>query len=223
VGYFIVLEARKGIEIACRNLTRCVYCHTNFFMATYKLLNSGVGLRMSYRRKAVRGGLIVISLALSGCITTFSDVTSGDAATMHFSNGTYRKMSLFIYDDAAECMGRRVLKPLLGPGEERKLVVPANRELALTFANSLDYHTRCNGTFSFTPLAGKTYEIQTRLESDQCTQYQVLERADGEGRSGAVHPVTVHLRKWKHPVMEASPSCEPGVLPTTSADTPGNN
>lgn len=168
-----------------------------------------LNMRLSYRIKTALGGLIVIPFALSACGTFYSDVTSGDASTVLFSNGTGEKMTLIIYDDATECTGRRVSKPPVSPGEERKLIVTANRELALTFAHRGNPVTSCNATFTFIPVAGKTYEIHTRPGSEVCSQYRVLERAESDGERGALRPVTTHERKWHAPLMESTPSCEP--------------
>ena len=121
-------------------------------------------------------------------------------------------MAVHLYDEAAECKGRRVLDALK-PQEERVVLVPSGQDLAFAIAHDvkLDYSpfpervaTGCIATLSFKPVQGDSYVFRMDSDGYRCAyQLNELSRAK-EGLAGQVPFIK---RDAIRAMSEAGPFC----------------
>jgi hypothetical protein len=116
---------------------------------------------------------VLLACLLAGCSTGYTSYMPpppSAAASLQFVNGTTLPITVHLYDDAAECTGRHLLKALK-PQEERVVPVPAGKAVAfaITYDVTLDrmpferIPPGCGVTLSFKPEQGGNYVF--RLDS----------------------------------------------------------
>lgn len=118
----------------------------------------------------------LLLLALAGCATPekrpFQSPRSGPTAEVSFRNATPGRTEVAIFEDAAECTGRRFLPDLL-IGEQQTVRVPAGKPLAFGIRYIVPNTTPqryCEVLASFEVEPNGRYEVIIRSGSDRpCT------------------------------------------------------
>ncbi len=96
---------------------------------------------MAWRRSkfvaALGGGLML------ACCTTMYVAPVGEAlAEATVINMASEPVSIFIYGDAKECTDRKVISPIVAPGERRTLGLAAKRYVAMTVIHRRHFRRR---------------------------------------------------------------------------------
>jgi hypothetical protein len=151
---------------------------------------------------------------LAGCSTAYTPPPPSEAASLQFVNKTPLPMAVHLYDEAAQCKGRRVLSALK-PQEERIVLVPGGRDVAFSIVHDVRVEHRpliqferiatgCLATLSFKPEQGASYVF--RMDSDvyHCV-YQFNEAA--KVQQGLAGQVPFIKREAIRATSEAGPFC----------------
>ncbi|NLO81187.1 MAG: hypothetical protein GX093_12940 [Xanthomonadaceae bacterium] len=123
----------------------------------------------------------LLLLALAGCATPekrpFQSPRSGPTAEVSFRNATPGRTEVAIFEDAAECTGRRFLPDLL-IGEQQTVRVPAGKPLAFGIRYIVPNTT-----------PQRYCEVLASFEVEPNGRYEVIIR------SGSDRPCTAHVRQ----------------------------
>lgn len=148
---------------------------------------------------------------LAGCSSGYAPPPPSSAASLQFVNQTGVPMAVHLYDEAAECKGRRALAALK-PQEARVVFVPGDQDVAFAFTHDvkLDYApfervaAGCIATLSFKPLQGASYVFRMESDGHQCVYRFDAAPAGPEGRAA---PVAFIKREAMRATSEAGPFC----------------
>ncbi|MEI9888339.1 MAG: hypothetical protein WDN08_17930 [Rhizomicrobium sp.] len=146
---------------------------------------------------ALGGGLM-----LACCTTMYVAPVGEDLAEATVINMASEPVSIFIYGDAKECTDRKVISPIVAPGERRTLGLAAKRYVAMTVIEAIG-NRACFATFDFRPEAGGRYNIRFKQSGDAC--FVLVTDLHGGAQERPVH---INKRVWTRPFVERSPSCE---------------
>ncbi len=147
---------------------------------------------------------------LSGCAALRNDYVepaSGPMARLTVVNASARSSRFDLFDDAAECTGRRLaaLLPRSSaeqPKPRQSIKIPATGPLSFSYLTGLPGDAggrlECQFTGTFTPRANDDYMLEVRGEGRRCS---LLFR----GRDGRAVPVTE--KRYRGGVTEASSFC----------------
>jgi hypothetical protein len=162
--------------------------------------------------RAVLAGLL--AGGLFGCSTGYAPPPPSASASLQFVNNTAIPMAVHLYDDAAQCKGRRVLEPLK-PQEQRVVPVASGKDLTFSIVHDvkLDYQqpldrivTGCVATLSFKPEQGGSYVFRMDSDGHHCV-YLFNEAA--KVQQGLAGQVPFIKREAIRATSEAGPFCRP--------------
>lgn len=153
----------------------------------------------------------LLACLLAGCSTGYVPPPSSASASLQFVNKTPIPMAVHLYDDAAQCQGRRVLEPLK-PQEERVVPVAAGKDLAFAIVHDVSHEyppldrvvTGCIATLSFKPAQGGSYVFRMDTDGYRCS-YQFNEAA--KAQQGLAGQVPFIKREAIRAMSEAGPFC----------------
>jgi hypothetical protein len=162
---------------------------------------------MPGRTPAIAAVLVVLLNACANSPRPYSEPISGPVATAVFHNDANGPARVYLYEDAARC-SRRWQTPTILPETGKRLIVTADRELALTFSFGYTASTTrivCDATISFTPAPDERYEV--RLSSNTMLQECSVGVSRVDLDTGARQPVKVRFREWHDGLNENSDFC----------------
>ena len=149
-----------------------------------------------------------VCLALLACTTpTHTPPVSGPTAVILFKKYPDLQMNAFTYEQAADCSGRQMVLSTRDD-YDKKVVVPAERPLSISFGYQLGVTFTYNGFVvsgcspmgTFVPKADESYTAYGTIDRNGCILH--IERAD----SG--QPVKYETRQRRGaPLNDASSFC----------------
>lgn len=179
----------------------------------------------------ISASLLIVALAVasSGCAVTYVEPTDKSVARIDFVNDTSEKMVVQFYGDAKECTNR-ANAGFVQPASRRTVVVPAGKELAVTFGINTNSsgskaaalggaagatgfllfaksNRGCMPTIDFNPEVGRTYSFRMNASGGDCA-YQLVTEPSASLGSGKAEALEFTVRKWITPFGESGPFCE---------------
>ncbi len=154
--------------------------------------------------------LAVLTMSLSGCTALRNDYVEpagGPTARLTVVNTSSRASRLDLYDEAAQCTGRRLAALLpagsdAAPTSRKSVRIPATGPISLSYLTGLPGdgggRLECMITGTFTPRANVNYVLQVRGEGQRCVW--TLRSADGR-------TVPFTEKKYRSGLTEASSFC----------------
>jgi len=172
---------------------------------------------------------VTLIVASSGCAVSYVEPTDKNIARINFVNNTAEQMFVRLYGDAKECTNRTNAGSVQA-ASHRTIVVPAGKDLALTFGINTNRSASkaaalggaagatgflllaksnkgCMLTIDFNPEVGRTYSFQMNATEGDCAYQLVTEPSASQG-SGKAEALAFTVRKWIMPFGEGGPFCE---------------
>lgn len=150
-------------------------------------------------------------VALAACTPAtkrpYQEPQSGPSAYVTFRNATPGRTEIALFDDAAQCTGRRHLPALL-IDEQRAVRVPGGEPLAFSLRYGVPNTTPpryCDVLASFETVPGGRYEVTVTAGGERPCTAQVRQ-VEGEQPQGGLHAV---LRAPVSSRSEDGPFCYP--------------
>ena len=161
--------------------------------------------------RALTARCAVLACMLAGCSTGYAPPPPSAAASLQLVNQTAIPMVAYLYDEAAECKGRRVLAELK-PHEQRTVLVPGGQDVAFAITHDLKLDTLpydrvttgCIVTLAFKPELGASYAFRMDSDGYRCV-YQFHEAS--KAKEGLAAQAPFIKREALRATSEAGPFC----------------